>query len=83
MSRTRRRDRAARNRGWVARQSVHYQAMPDEDRGLALAIMLANAFIVTLLNAVLAVLVARAAHRSWRSRRLGLVGGHRALTVVR
>jgi hypothetical protein len=78
MSRTRRPDRAATHRAWVARQSVHYQAMPDEDRGLALAIMVANAFIVTFLNAVLAVLVARAAHRSWRGRRLGLVAALRA-----
>ena len=78
MSRLRRRDRAARSRAWVERQSVHFQTMREEDRGVLLVIFLANALIVTFLNAVLAGLVARAVYRSWRSRQLGLAGALRA-----
>lgn len=78
MSRLRRRDRAARSRAWVERQSVHFEAMPAEDRGVVLVIFLANALVVTFLNAVLAGLVARAVYQSWRSRQLGLVGALRA-----
>jgi hypothetical protein len=51
----------------VERQSVHFQAMPEEDRGVLLVIFLANALIVTFLNAVLVGLVARAIYQGWRS----------------
>jgi predicted Na+-dependent transporter len=56
--------------------------MPDEDRGVALVVLLANALAVTFLNAVLAGLVARSVRRSWRNRQLGLVGALRAASLT-
>jgi hypothetical protein len=52
--------------------------MPEEDRGVLLVIFLANALIVTFLNAVLVGLVARAVYQGWRSRHPGLLGALRA-----
>jgi len=40
--------------------------------------MWANALVATILNAILAVVLARTARRSWRNRRLGAVGAMHA-----
>jgi hypothetical protein len=52
--------------------------MTDEGRGAVLLIFLANALIVTFLNAVLAGLLGRAAYQIWRNRQLGPAGALRA-----
>jgi hypothetical protein len=73
VSRVRRRERAARNREWVSQQVQYHQTLPDYEGGLVIVIMWVNAVVATTLNAVLAVVVVRAARRSWRNRRLGVI----------
>jgi hypothetical protein len=73
MSRMRRRERAARNRQWVSQQVQYHQALPDYEGGLVIVIMWVNAVVATTLNGVFAVVLVRAARRSWRNRRLGFV----------
>jgi hypothetical protein len=78
MSRARRRERAVRSREWVLQQTQYHQTLPDYEGGVVLMTMWVNAVVATILNAVLAVIIARAAHRSWRYRRRGLACALRA-----
>jgi hypothetical protein len=78
MSRVRRRERAARSREQSTLFSQYFQTASDEERVVAILILWVNAMVWTTLHAVLAVVVARAAHRSWRSRRSGLACALRA-----
>ncbi len=47
------------------------QTLPPRKQGTIMAALLANALATLLLDAVLAVVLTRAAHRAWRQRHLG------------
>jgi ABC-type Co2+ transport system permease subunit len=64
MSRRLRRER-------VMRMAGHVQTLPPEQRGLVILVLLANAIVTIIMNAVLGVAVFRAGRRSWRHRQLG------------
>ena len=78
MSRVWRRERARQNRARAVRFSQDYQTAPVHERGVAFLALWANAMVATILNAVLAVVVIRAARTSWRNRRSGLACALRA-----
>jgi len=62
----------------AARWLRHYQELPEQQRGLIITALLANAIVTIIVKTALAVAGIRAIRRSWRAWRLGPASALRA-----
>lgn len=67
-----------RSRQVVMRNNEHYRTLSSTQGGTLILILWVNSVIFTAQYGVLAVVIGRAVHRSWRNRRLGPIGALRA-----